>query len=82
MKKFSITFLNEPARSPLILEADRVEEKDGRYSFYKRPISDQHDAGEDRPDELVAAFVNINFSEYVPPVETEGKAAEAGETEA
>ncbi len=79
MKKFSITFLNEPERSPLILEADRVEEKDGRYSFYKLLPADE---GEDSELELVGAFVNINFSEYTPPVETEGKAAAAEEPEA
>lgn len=50
--KYRIIFLNEPDRQPLILEADKASEKDGRFSFTK---------GED--ETLVGSFVNINFAE-------------------
>lgn len=73
MPKYRITFLNEPDRQPLILEADRVSEAAGRFSFTK---------GEN--ETLVGSFVNINFAEVTPEEEAAAAATpkqEAGDGE-
>ena len=55
--KYRITFLHEPDRQPLVLEADKVNEKDGRFTFTRSSAEPDSDGI------LVGSIVNVNIAE-------------------